>query len=505
MFILKILFFYYFLIIKKSCWCQDIPNSPCPEVFEYESQSNGTTGLLKLSNVQLNNTDLQIQMSEDEESESQNITSIELVDSQEQVTQQIANGQPVHFRIHFQTTNDRIPKVVSIYLNENLICNGQSTTRSGVFGRQTVTVFSSQMDFSSSSWSKPTYSFTNIGPTVLSGPQFFNTNNGLPSLLSSNTMFESSFFSTNTGGQIGNPIIQNQLNSPNLQNFLNNNWQTSGFTNLNGNNQPVQAPAQYIPTQGTTKRPQTEKPRKPVCGKPSTNFRKNLLNQIQRGEYPWLVGIYAYTGKIFQYICSGTIVSENMILTSAHCLTNSNNQNKNITIELGRYNMLDPTEVNNGIKYVYVNDVIINPGYKSTSVEADIGLLITQQEITYTDYIRPICLHSADDNIDNIVDKKATILDWGSNKEGKLTSTRLTHVSIMSKSTCSYQSSKTICAGRLRTDHCQGGSSAGLIMKMNDQWFLRGIVSNAECNSYGIFTDILKYREWLQGYLLDNN
>uniref|UniRef100_U5EYJ0 Putative trypsin-like serine protease n=1 Tax=Corethrella appendiculata TaxID=1370023 RepID=U5EYJ0_9DIPT len=503
---LKVLLFYYFVIIRNSCRGQFTPNSPCPGIFQYDSQFNSITGLIQLSNVQTNNINLQVQMTVGRMLGSQNTGSLQLVGSPEQAANQITNGQPVYYRINFPTNNP-VPNINEIYFNGNLICSGQSSGFG--FGQSTITL-NSQLR-------------TNARP-----PLYSNNNN--------NNNFDTW-------------MTTNQLQ--------NNNFNQQLFEFQRPTTTTVAPIYQYIapPTRTTTRRPRppvapgrpaivstTNSPISPyigvtnqnnniVCGKPSTNIPKNRVlhgQATQRGEYPWLVGIYTVSSSGHQFSCGGTIISDTIILTAAHCLKHPRSQriiqSKDLAIALGRYNTNDLTELSNGAKYVNVNDVIINPGYKrdTASYDADIGLLTTEEEITYTDYIRPICLWNEDDNIQNIVGKKATIVGWGRTEEGSLSPTpRFTQVPIVSQEDCLRQSpvfstltsNKTFCAGGQGSGPCQGDSGSGLIMNMNDQWYLRGIVSNAltsadtsECDvdKYTVYTDITKFRGWLEGYLINN-
>ena len=73
----------------------------------------------------------------------------------------------------------------------------------------------------------------------------------------------------------------------------------------------------------------------------------------------------------------------------------------------------DLESVHNGIERKVI-DIRIHPKYKPGQVYYDVGIAIARDVITFTDYIRPVCLPylPVDDN-DHLKNNFVTLAGWG--------------------------------------------------------------------------------------------
>lgn len=91
----------------------------------------------------------------------------------------------------------------------------------------------------------------------------------------------------------------------------------------------------------------------------------------------------------------------------------------------------------------------------------------------------------------------------------------------MSETTClksdpainAASSEKTFCAGGKNGEGpCQGDSGGGLVLKQDNKWHLRGLVSAAPSNGFGtcdtnkfvVFTDVAKLLPWIKSKIFKN-
>ena len=80
---------------------------------------------------------------------------------------------------------------------------------------------------------------------------------------------------------------------------------------------------------------------------------------------------------------------------------------------MGRQNLEgeDPNAVS-----IDVAQIVLHPNYDSDSSDNDIALLKLASPVTFTDYIRPVCLAASDSAFNNGTDSWVT--GWGRINEG---------------------------------------------------------------------------------------
>lgn len=85
---------------------------------------------------------------------------------------------------------------------------------------------------------------------------------------------------------------------------------------------------------------------------------------------------------------------------------------------------------------------------------------------------------------------------------------------LVNRELTTISSKNTFCAGTGRGQGvCSGDSGSGLVVKQNGYYYLRGVVSSSlkngkygcDVNSYAVFTDVLKFTDWINGIDVDGN
>lgn len=140
----------------------------------------------------------------------------------------------------------------------------------------------------------------------------------------------------------------------------------------------------------------------------------------------------------------------------------------------------------------------------TSNFDGDIAYLRLAQPITYSDYIRPICLPKSDVlSIGN-----GDVVGWGVVDDNGMIADfpREVNLPIINEIECLRKDRGLIdviwpdsfCAGKQYAGVCKGDSGSGFYVQINNKFYLRGIVSSStkkKCSQtdLAIYTDVYKY------------
>lgn len=162
------------------------------------------------------------------------------------------------------------------------------------------------------------------------------------------------------------------------------------------------------------------------------------------------------------------------------------------------------------------SEVIIHKDWNPEAIRFndDIALLILESEIVYTKFIRPICLMT---NYKKGISETGIVAGWGTSgvggKQYENIPKKLEIPIVESNGKCYREntglaeigSEKSFCAGRPGVGVCLGDSGSGFMIKVNNKFYFKGIVSSSittvtgcYTKDYAIYTDVSKYYEFIQ-------
>ncbi|EDV44017.1 uncharacterized protein Dana_GF18777 [Drosophila ananassae] len=251
-----------------------------------------------------------------------------------------------------------------------------------------------------------------------------------------------------------------------------------------------------------------------VCGQEG-RWSSFIYNgqEYSRGKYPWLTAIHhAQSGKR-SFVCGGSLLSTNMVITAAHCVHKM--ETHNIFIELGRHDLYDNDEI--GAEARNVKGLLLHPDYNSrTQPDADVALVTMERPVVFNDIISPICLWTVEES--SIVATSGFIAGWGKDEVGneKTQYPRVVEAAFGSATDCASRwrvprvTDRTLCAGnRDGSGPCFGDSGGGLMVRRHNRWLLRAIVSVGErerdrcqLNQFVLYCDLAKHLAWINDNLL---
>merc|ERR1712061_130635 len=229
------------------------------------------------------------------------------------------------------------------------------------------------------------------------------------------------------------------------------------------------------------------------------------------GSYPWTVGIQ-FGDKLY---CGGSIITNNFIVTAAHCVKGINP--RNIKLVIGDH---DRTETEPFQEIRTIERVFIRPDFVKRTFNNDIALIKLNRKLQFSDHIRPVCLPKLDRSYNG---QNTTVVGWGKLSEGGDPADVLMEVTVpvITQKKCRrhtrYRSSEItenmMCAGYDDgvLDACQGDSGGPMIWRNDDNhpFTQIGIVSwgqgCARKGYPGVYTRLGRYIDWIIETVSDHN
>jgi trypsin len=224
-------------------------------------------------------------------------------------------------------------------------------------------------------------------------------------------------------------------------------------------------------------------------------------------EHPWQVAIIVWRNGA-RYLCGGTVISSNWILTAAHCFGKDPTIAKAQAI-FGATKYMDAYSSGAAVD---VSKIIIHPQYKHGQHDYDLALLNVPQ------IGNGVVIPMAASNTALSTQETLTVTGWGATKEGGATSDVLLMAQIpyVSNEVCnspeSYNGKVTstmMCAGNAGggEDSCQGDSGGPLVKGDTlAKSILVGVVSFGEgCArklKYGVYIRVSSFRDWIASAMI---
>uniref|UniRef100_U5EPN9 Putative modular serine protease n=1 Tax=Corethrella appendiculata TaxID=1370023 RepID=U5EPN9_9DIPT len=274
----------------------------------------------------------------------------------------------------------------------------------------------------------------------------------------------------------------------------------------------------------------------PICGIPTPDAEAYIIGGTvaKLAEVPWHAGIYRnlnnqtllnLSSNDWKYVCGGTILTEKLILTAAHCFWNSTDffAPDYFIVTVGKFhrelNFVEHLQP----QISRVRELIYQSQYQDFSglYNLDIMVVALNDFIIFKSHILPICLERdlRTESEKRIKPKSiGKVAGWGlTQSDGQLSSTlrvvelpTTDYFTCREKSPVSYRPFLTgdkFCAGYpdLGISVCQGDSGGGFALNktINDEtmYYLYGIVSSAprsasgscDNNKYVAFTEVQNY------------
>ncbi|XP_055643459.1 serine protease easter-like isoform X2 [Toxorhynchites rutilus septentrionalis] len=254
------------------------------------------------------------------------------------------------------------------------------------------------------------------------------------------------------------------------------------------------------------------------CGGIGLNQMIYNGDEADLDQYPWTVLIKHNDDDNEIFNCGGSLINKRYVLTAAHCIPNI------AGVRLGEWDVRSDPDciIVEGVKRcatpiidVGIERISIHINYTrriSAGGKIDLALLRLNQDITFGNYVRPICLPAANFDIQPKPNRTMFVAGWGLTEESVKSSRKLyADLKSVDLDECRRLlnaplikiDDTIICAlGSDGKDSCQGDSGGPLMEASKTELgvFLRGIISKGlSCGSPipGFYTNVRKQLDWI--------
>ncbi|KAG8233151.1 hypothetical protein J437_LFUL018509 [Ladona fulva] len=216
-----------------------------------------------------------------------------------------------------------------------------------------------------------------------------------------------------------------------------------------------------------------------------------------RGQFPYQVVVYMDNS----YMCGGSIISSQWILTAAHCALGF----KNFVIIMGT---TDRTKYQSGQQTAVTNISIVNSMYNKNNYNNDIAVLRVPT-ILFSPFVSPVQLPKATDSTKSFTGQAALVSGFGVTASGTVSNTlQYAAVNVISNYQCqqvfgtSYVAPTNICTKNVNNSKgtCNGDSGGPLVYLEGTRYTEIGIVSFGIKGCKGApsaYTRVTSYLGWI--------
>ncbi|CAG9855669.1 unnamed protein product [Phyllotreta striolata] len=244
---------------------------------------------------------------------------------------------------------------------------------------------------------------------------------------------------------------------------------------------------------------------------PIGNFANARLKIVGGDEavphaYPYQVALIIDNSQL----CGGSLISQNYVLTAAHCA--SEMYERNVDIILGAHNVSsnESTQVRRK-----PSKITINKNFNYTSLQNDIALIKLNQPAPINAFIKPIELISRTEANNTLDGQTATSTGWGLTKDVKYPNIKdmsdvlmVVEVPILLLKSCrkyykdqhiQFVTSKNICTdGTNKKGTCNGDSGGPLVYDGKLIGVVSGGANLCEIEAPSVFTNVGRYLNWIE-------
>ncbi|XP_074598959.1 chymotrypsinogen A-like [Brevipalpus obovatus] len=238
------------------------------------------------------------------------------------------------------------------------------------------------------------------------------------------------------------------------------------------------------------------------CGESTIDPRVYGGHSVKPLRYPWVVSVVTQDGK---FACAGTFLTDQWIVTAAHCL--QNRTSSDLRINYGNINWKDSNRTSN------VSKLVTHYKYDgSIGHHNDIGLIRLSVAVNFDGQIMPICLAKSSKSGKS---RYYTTVGWGRTDDEFPDELQEVDVMHRSEISCSewwngdekFDPTIQMCAG-ITQGSCVGDSGSPLMLRKRGQYILAGITAYGydPCgmpDHPAVYTRVTPFVTWIRSMMLN--
>lgn len=224
---------------------------------------------------------------------------------------------------------------------------------------------------------------------------------------------------------------------------------------------------------------------------------------IPSHSWPWTIQLRNGEDGLFFHECAAALLSPSFALTASHCFLFVDDPAKWRAIA-GRHNK-EGIEPNNQVRNI--SKIIQFPNPSSNMLDKDLTLVKFDKPFEINTYVSSICLPTREPKVDDF----CAVVGWGETRgTGNGTVLKQTLMPIVDRDACNSTDGLVglitpymICSGweEGKNDACQGDSGGPLMCKIDDVYYLQGVVSwgndCAQPKQPGVYSNVHKALPWI--------
>ncbi|XP_055324477.1 serine protease 7 [Sitodiplosis mosellana] len=288
------------------------------------------------------------------------------------------------------------------------------------------------------------------------------------------------------------------------------NWQSNRPQSYGSSSGRRRGSGQILPGTGT-------------CGLTSLSQRIYGGDDTLLDDYPWMALLeYRNRNRRERKLsCGGSLINSRYVLTAAHCLVGEIEKRVGelVAVRLGEYDLTKEIDCLGNtcadpVITVGVEQKIPHERYneKNKNRANDIGLIRLDSEVTFTDYVRPICLPSSVNSPRTLPNERLVAAGWGRSTTMRQSAIKQ-HVELPvydhEECTNKYRAlgisvnKNQVCAGGIfGFDTCDGDSGNPLMKVLASGWVVEALVSFGRgCGLEdfpAVYTKVSNYDNWIK-------
>jgi len=219
-------------------------------------------------------------------------------------------------------------------------------------------------------------------------------------------------------------------------------------------------------------------------------------------SYPWMAALFVDD----TWFCGGTLISDEWVLTAAHCAKDASE----MVVMLGAHNVREASE--EGRLDLVTRDFFTHPRYNQILLHNDLALVHLPEKVEFSNIIRPVCLPGYSEVADSLAHMDAQASGWGKptdSSESISPVLREVTVDTITNLMCALEyptvvNKNILCiSGKGGKSTCNG-DSGGPLHLVNDGVFKQvGITSfgssmGCEIGFHAGFTRTASFLEWIE-------